>query len=59
MISPINPLAGKTRMPRRYYPRPYWTFWKVVLAGWMVRYPKTFFALLGICIALIYNAVTK
>jgi hypothetical protein len=21
---------------------PYWNFWKVVLAGWLIRYPKQF-----------------
>ena len=23
--------------------RPYWNFWKVVFAGWLIRYPITFF----------------
>jgi|TARA_R100001530_G_scaffold15766_2_gene14014 hypothetical protein len=40
--------------------RPYWNFWKVVLAGWLIRYPKTMGKIvlipLGICIVLIYNA---
>jgi len=22
---------------------PYWNFWKVVLAGWLIRHPKKFF----------------
>ena len=38
---------------------PYWNFWKVVLAGWMIRYPRPFFVALGFCIVVIYNAVTK
>jgi hypothetical protein len=60
MISLRNPLAEKAQAPRRYYRRlPYWNFWKVVLAGWMIRYPRPFFVALGFCIALIYNAVTK
>jgi len=46
--------------PHRYMQRrPYWNFWKVVLAGWMIRYPRPFFVSLGFCIAVIYNAVTK
>ena len=23
--------------------RPYWNFWKVVFAGWLIRYPMIFF----------------
>jgi hypothetical protein len=49
-------------MIRSQYPRrrtPYWNFWKVILAGWMIRYPRPFFVALGFCIAVIYNAVTK
>jgi hypothetical protein len=43
--------------PRRR--SPYWNFWKVVLAGWMIRYPRPFFVALGFCVVVIYNAVTK
>jgi hypothetical protein len=39
--------------------RPYWNFWKVVLAGWMIRYPRPFFVALGFCGIVIYNAITK
>ena len=49
-------------MRRHQYPRKrgvYWTFWKVVLAGWMIRYPKTFFVALGFILVLIYNAVVN
>jgi hypothetical protein len=39
---------------------PYWNFWKVVFAGWLIRYPKTFAKLIGIPIGfiliMIYNA---
>jgi hypothetical protein len=42
---------------------PYWNFWKVVFAGWMIRYPgkmlRIFGVPLGIIIVLIYNAITK
>jgi hypothetical protein len=40
---------------------PYWNFWKVVLAGWCIRYPGKIFRIIGIplgfLIAIIYNAV--
>jgi hypothetical protein len=40
--------------------KPYWNFWKVVFAGWLIRYPKTFVKLIGIPIGfilvMIYNA---
>jgi len=42
---------------------PYWNFWRVVFAGWMIRYPRTMakvvFLPLGILIVVIYNAVTN
>jgi predicted oxidoreductase len=43
--------------------RQYWNFWKVILAGWIIRYPHKVFRILGvplgIMIVMIYNAVTK
>jgi hypothetical protein len=49
------------RQKNRPKPRtPYWNFWKVVFAGWLIRYPKTFAKLIGIPIGfilvMIYNA---
>jgi|APGre2960657404_1045060.scaffolds.fasta_scaffold19430_1 hypothetical protein len=42
---------------------PYWNFWKVILAGWMIRYPKTMAKVvlipLSFLVVIIYNAVTK
>jgi len=42
---------------------PYWNFWKVILAGWIIRYPKQMgriiFIPLGFLIILIYNAIVK
>jgi len=47
----------KTNFRRR---SPYWNFLRVVLAGWMIRYPKqTVFIPLGFLLVLIYNAVVK
>jgi len=41
---------------------PYWSFWKVVFAGWLIRYPRQCKRIvllpLVILIVLIYNAVT-
>jgi hypothetical protein len=43
--------------------KPYWNFWKVVMAGWMIRYPKTFFNLifliLGFGTVIIYKALNN
>ena len=40
---------------------PYWNFWRVIFAGWIIRYPGTFFKIIGvpfgIIIVLIYNSV--
>jgi hypothetical protein len=52
--------SRKYKMRRK---TPYWNFWKVVFAGWMIRYPDKIFRIigvpLGILIVMIYNAVTK
>jgi hypothetical protein len=42
---------------------PYWNFWRVVLSGWLIRYPGKFFAvvkfplyfLLGIVVVYIWK----
>jgi hypothetical protein len=45
---------------RNYRRSPYWNFFRVVLAGWMIRYPKqTVLIPLGFLLVLIYNAVVK
>jgi len=42
---------------------PYWSFWKVVFAGWLIRYPGKFIrplgVLVGFVIVLIYNALSN
>jgi hypothetical protein len=45
------------RNPRRR--SPYWNIWRFVLASWVIRNPRPIFVGLGICIMVIYNAVTK
>lgn len=41
--------------------KPYWNFWKVVMAGWLIRYPRTFFNLffgaIGFVTVMIYNSL--
>lgn len=33
--------------------KPYWSFWKIVFAGWIVRYPGTFFRVLGVPVGIL------
>jgi hypothetical protein len=50
-------IIHKTNFRKR---SPYWNFFRVVFAGWMIRYPKqTVFIPLGFLLVLIYNAVVK
>jgi len=37
----------------RYRRTPYWNFWKVVFAGWLIRYPGTFFKIFGVPIGIL------
>jgi len=50
MISLRNP-------PRRR--SPYWNFWRVILASWVIRYPRPFFGVLGFFIVVIYKTVIR
>jgi len=56
----IRPQKIAARKNRPKPPTPYWNFWKVVFAGWLIRYPKTFMKLIGLPIGfilvMIYNA---
>jgi uncharacterized membrane protein len=40
---------------------PYWNFWRVIIAGWLIRYPgkviHIFGVLIGFIFVLIYNVV--
>jgi hypothetical protein len=42
---------------------PYWNFWKVVFAGWLIRYPKQTLRVIGVplgfLLVMIYNALAK
>jgi len=55
----MNKNLRKQRAPQT----PYWNFWKVVLAGWLIRYPKQMLKIIGIPIGIllivVYNALTK
>jgi hypothetical protein len=53
----------KIRRQKKYSKTPYWNFYRVVFAGWLIRYPKQTIRIIGIpigiIIAIIYNAATK
>tara|TARA_R100000781_G_scaffold89014_1_gene54783 strand:- start:228 stop:443 length:216 start_codon:yes stop_codon:yes gene_type:complete len=59
-----SPRSKQQREEKRN--EPYWDLKRVVLAGWLLRYPGNFFAvvkyplyiLLGIVVVFIYNLVT-
>jgi hypothetical protein len=60
----LTNLKQKQMVPRRERRSdPYWNFWRVILAGWIIRYPGKFFRIIGVplgfLLVLIYNAVTK
>jgi len=47
--------------------KPYWSFWKVIFAGWIIRYPEKVFnvfrfplmVLFGSIVVMIYNALRQ
>jgi type III secretory pathway component EscU len=53
-------ISIKKIRPQKNRSKPYWNFWKVVFAGWLIRYPKTYLKLIGLSIGfllvMIYNA---
>ena len=59
-----SPRSKQQREEKRN--EPYWNFWRAVFAGWLIRYPANFFAvvkfplylLTGIVVVFIYNIVT-
>jgi len=57
------PLYKKIRRQKNSPQTPYWNFWKVVFAGWLIRYPGKVFRIfgvpLGFLLVLIYNALSK
>jgi hypothetical protein len=57
------PLYKKIRRTKNSPKTPYWNFWKVVFAGWLIRYPGKVFRIfgvpLGFLLVLIYNALSK
>jgi len=55
----VGPQHKRMHRTRGRKNKPYWNFFRVVLAGWMIRYPRPFFVTLGIVLVTIYNAVTK
>lgn len=59
-IKTISPQKIRRQKNHSKPPTPYWSFWRVVFAGWLIRYPKIFAKLIGIPIGFIlvilYNA---
>lgn len=57
------PVYKKIRRQKNSPKPPYWNFWRVVFAGWLIRYPGKVFRILGVPLGIllvaIYNAVTK
>lgn len=57
------PSPKKIHRTKNSHKTPYWNFWKVVFAGWLIRYPGKVFRILGVplgfLLVLIYNALTK
>jgi hypothetical protein len=58
----MNYLYVKKNRRQKISPKtPYWNFWRVVFAGWLVRYPKQTINIIGIpvgiLLVLIYNAL--
>jgi hypothetical protein len=33
--------------------KPYWSFWKVIFAGWIIRNPAMFFRVVGVPIGIL------
>jgi len=57
----IKKIFAMKKSPQRI--EPYWNFWRVVFAGWLIRYPGKFIRPLGILVGfflvLIYNAIVN
>jgi hypothetical protein len=57
------PVYKKIARQKNSRKTPYWNFWRAVLAGWLIRYPKQTLRIIGLpigfLIVMIYNAVTK
>ena len=57
------PYIRKIRRQKISPKTPYWNFWRVVFAGWFIRYPGKMFRIIGvpigILLAIIYNALTN
>jgi hypothetical protein len=58
-----SPNIKKIRRQKISPKTPYWNFWRVVFAGWFIRYPRMMFRIIGVPIGIllvtIYNALTK
>jgi len=60
----VNYLIPKKIPAKKISPKtPYWNFWKVVFAGWLIRYPDKIFRIigvpLGLLMSIIYHTLTN
>jgi hypothetical protein len=59
----MRPLYNIPRNAMRAKNEPYWNFWKVVFAGWLIRYPGKVFTIIGVpigfLIVMIYHAIVN
>ena len=58
-----NALHEKNSRSKKYLREPYWNFWRVVFAGWFIRYPGTVLRItcipLGIMVVWIHKILTS
>ena len=58
-----NTLHVKNPRIKKSHREPYWNFWRVVFAGWLIRYPGVVFRIacvpLGIMIVWIHKLLTS
>jgi hypothetical protein len=58
-----SPDIKKIRRQKISSQTPYWNFWRVVFAGWLIRHPGKMFRIIGVPIGIllvaIYNALTN
>jgi hypothetical protein len=56
-----SPHIKKIRRQKNSSKPPYWNFYRVVFAGWLIRYPRQTLRIIGvpigILLAIIYNAL--
>ena len=49
---PVSYKKRPSKAPRRDE-GPYWNFWRAVFAGWLIRYPRQIFKMVGLVLLLL------